>query len=129
MTTIRLPMPPSLNNAYPTNKQGRRYKSPRLVAWEQEAWYALLAQKPPKIKGPVRLEYLYNEDETKADLGNLEKIPTDLLVKHGVIEDDRKSIVRDIRKRWAMGVKGCVVTIIDLRAQNAAELEYIGEGE
>jgi hypothetical protein len=73
MTTIRLPIPPSLNNAYPTNKQGRRYKSDRLVQWEKDAWYAVICQKPPKIKGPVKLEYRFNESETRAIWGTLRK--------------------------------------------------------
>jgi hypothetical protein len=29
---LNLPMPPSLNNAYPTSKSGRRFKSPRYQA-------------------------------------------------------------------------------------------------
>lgn len=128
MTTIRLPMPPSLNNAYPSNGKGRRYKSARLVAWEQEAWYSVLCQKPPKIKGPVRLEYLFEDGGTKADLANLEKAPTDFLVSRGIIEGDGPKVVREIKMRWALGVKGCQVTVINLRPQEAAALEYVGEG-
>lgn len=128
MTTITLPMPPSLNNSYINNPKTRgRYKSARLTQWQKDAWFSLIAQKPPKIKGPVMLEYLFEDGGTKADLANLEKAPTDLLVTHGIIEGDGPRIVREIKMRWALGVKGCQVTIVNLRPQAAAELEYVGE--
>lgn len=31
-----IPIPPSMNNAYPTNKWGRRYKSKPFVEWERD---------------------------------------------------------------------------------------------
>jgi Holliday junction resolvase RusA-like endonuclease len=42
-----IPVPPSLNNSYPTNRQtGRRYKSPDLKAWEADFQTWALANKP-----------------------------------------------------------------------------------
>lgn len=32
----KIPMPPSLNNAYPTGRNGRRYKSEKYRAWERD---------------------------------------------------------------------------------------------
>jgi hypothetical protein len=51
------------------------------------------------------------------------------LVAHGIIEGDGKKIVRSLHSDWAMGIEGCAVTIINLRPQEAAALEYVGEAE
>ena len=45
----------------------------------------------------------------KRDLSNLIKCSEDLLVDHGVIDDD--SLVQDLRVYWADGVAGARVTI------------------
>ncbi len=36
MKLASLPIPPSMNNAYPTNRYGRRFKSIEYVHWERE---------------------------------------------------------------------------------------------
>lgn len=47
----------------------------------------------------------------KNDLGNLEKGLTDLLVTHGLIEDDKPSIVRSITLSWSPYIKGARVMV------------------
>lgn len=36
MRLVGIPIPPSMNNAYPTGKNGRRYKSAELTRWQTE---------------------------------------------------------------------------------------------
>lgn len=133
MTTIRLPMPPSVNNLFfnkVSSGGGGRAPTPRYAQWQIDAGWQLKSQHPPKFIGPVRLEYRFNESKTKADLSNLVKAPEDLLVTHNVIEDDRGKYVRDFSARWAMGVDECEITIISLRHEGSGgRLEYVGEGE
>ena len=108
---LNLPMPPSLNNAYPTSKSGHRYKSPRYKAWAEEAGYEVnRTLKGERLGGPVQLLYAFNERETRADLGNLEKPVTDVLVSAGVIVGDSKKFVRGIELRW--GTEGGVAVTV-----------------
>lgn len=107
--TINLPKPPpSANNCYPTGRHGRRYRSADYEAWLFEAGYALEKQKPPEFIGPVTLEYKFRRGRT--DLGNLEKPTTDLLVKHGVIQDDSPKYVGFICLQFG-DVPGVEITI------------------
>lgn len=110
MITFSLPFPVSVNN-HTRNVPGRgRVKTAEYKAWIAEAGWELKRQRPPKIKGKVRIAYLM-EDTGNCDLGNLEKGATDLLVSHQVIEGDRRSIVRGIHLDWSPEVRGCQVTI------------------
>lgn len=110
MITLNLPKPPSVNTLF-SNAPGRgRVKTPAYRAWLEEAGWALLSQKPAHVTGPVCLDYLIH-DSGRADLGNLEKGLTDLLVSHEIIEDDNRSIVRRITLEWSPHVVGCRVHI------------------
>lgn len=114
--TLNFSIPPSLNGLFPDRNNGRgRGRSKQYEQWIHDAGWELRIQHPPQILGPVELEYIFEEAATKADLGNLEKACTDLLVSHRVIEGDSQKIVRRINMRWGLGVKGVAVTVINLR--------------
>ena len=106
---IRLPMPPSVNNLYPTGKNGRRFPSKEYKSWRTEAGYSLLAQRPEKFKGDVCLFLRFGPRIKNADVTNRIKAVEDLLVELRVIEDDR--FVVDCQARWADGVNGCEVEV------------------
>ena len=114
---VTLPFPVSFNAMFSNGRSGR-FKSPRYEAWIQEAGYALMVQRAPRIKGPVKLFYEVQDgsDGRRRDIGNLEKGPTDLLVTHGIIEDDNDRIVREINLRWCRTVTGIRVTITPIEA-------------
>lgn len=95
-----LPVPPSLNNAYVNVIGGGRKKSARYGTWRNAAGWEVKAQRPRKVSGPVNLTYTFEEGSTKADLGNLEKCATDLLVDLNLIDGDGPSIVRSIKLQW-----------------------------
>lgn len=110
MITLALPKPPSVNALF-ANASGRgRIKTKEYRAWIEAAGWELLSQKPVKITGPVALDYVF-EDSGRGDLANYEKATTDLLVTHGIIEDDKRSVVRRIQLRWSTEIKGCRVYI------------------
>lgn len=117
-TVVTLPFPVSVNAMFSNGRSGR-FKSPRYEAWLQEAGYALMVQRPRKVKGPVRLMYEMQDgsDGRRRDIGNLEKGPTDLLVSHGVIEGDDNRIVREINLRWNRSISGIRITIIPIEAE------------
>lgn len=110
MITISLPLPPSVNNLF-FNVAGRgRVKTDAYKVWQEVAGWTLMASRPgPGIRGPVSLDIIcQRKDKRRRDLSNLIKATEDLLVLHGMIEDDSK--VCDLRIRWGQ-VEGCVVTI------------------
>ncbi|MEZ0060882.1 Holliday junction resolvase RusA-like endonuclease [Bradyrhizobium elkanii] len=110
--TFTLPTPPSVNNLYVNSSRGR-FRSQKYDEWIHEAGWEIKRQHPPRIKGPVKLSFEFEEPKTKRprDLGNLEKATTDILVTHQIIEADDHSIVREIQLKWCAEVEGVRVTI------------------
>lgn len=132
MISIQLPLPPSTNRLW--RRAGARIiKSKEYSAWITEAGWRLKEQRPGSIRGPVELSYRmsYRIGKTRRDLGNLEKAATDLLVLHGVIEDDGPSIVRRINLALDASVDGCVVTVRPHAEKRASAIvgEIIHGGE
>lgn len=108
MIILDLPVPPSVNALFFNAKKGR-VRTSIYNDWRTEAGWILKMQKAQAISGPVSLAYQV-EDKGRADLGNLEKAITDLLVTHGMIEGDGRDVVRKITMEWA-DVQGCRVTV------------------
>ena len=90
---IDLPSPPSTNNLFITLPNRKRIKSPQYRGWIVDAGWDLVRQKPGRIDGPFTVEILI-PDTTKIDVDNSTKSVLDLLVKHGVIEDDNPRLCR-----------------------------------
>lgn len=85
--SFRLPLPPSLNRTYKTGR-GNFYKSPEARAWEVEAGYTLnRIQGLPN--GRYEVVYTFHFEREGSDLANREKVLSDVMVKHGIISDDR----------------------------------------
>ena len=101
---FHVPYPPSVNSMYfnlpPKNgKQRGRAKSKAYTAWLGDAGYILNQQYIAPRKGRVRITYMVNRpDKVIRDLSNLVKPLEDLLVRHGLIEDD--SLVDEFTMRW-----------------------------
>ena len=73
----------SINAAF----QGRRYKTQECVEYETNCLWFIKGQ---MIEGEVKLQYkFYLKNYSRTDVGNLEKILTDLLVRKKIIIDDR----------------------------------------
>lgn len=115
MTVIALPFPPSTNNLFMNGKHGR-FRSQRYDSWLQEAGAEIMRQRPKKVSGPVILTFEFQEgkDNRKRDISNLVKAPEDLLVKHGIIEADDGSIVREIKCKWNADIEGVRVSVASI---------------
>lgn len=109
MIRLTLPKPPSSNHLFPTGKSGRRFRSKEYEKWLSAAEYELWMTKFAPIAGPVSISITI-EDIGRVDLANHEKACVDFIVKHKLIEDDKRSIVRRILMQWG-NVKGCLVEI------------------
>jgi Holliday junction resolvase RusA-like endonuclease len=109
MTHYDLPLPPSVNALYKNTPHGRA-KTNNYLDWITLARSALRKQKARPLFDPVRITYQVSE-KSRIDLGNHEKPLTDLLVFHGIIENDSKQFVRGISLEWSSQVEGVRVII------------------
>ncbi len=111
--TIDLPFPPSANHLFANVKGKGRVRSDRYRQWANAAGWMLISQKPDKIEGPFALALVVQrKDRRKRDIGNLLKGVEDLLVDHGIIEDD--SLAERIHLAWceaSEAPEGCRVVI------------------
>lgn len=110
MIRLVLPIPTSTNKLF-KNVRGRgRVKTKEYESWIEEAGWKLITQRQKPIRGPVEIEYLVGDD-TGADLSNLIKATEDLLVRHRLIEDDKREIVRKFSMEFMPGTEGIRVTV------------------
>jgi Holliday junction resolvase RusA-like endonuclease len=98
--TLTLPYPPGVNNLY-GHVGRRRYATARYKAWQQEAALAVRAQ---GVRGGIKGRFVISmvltpPDERWTDLDGRAKAPLDLLVKCGIIEDDRHN--RQLIMAWS----------------------------
>lgn len=89
MIRIALPFPVSINAAYANggNKRGR-HKTDRYKAWEKLAGICIKDSHRVGLKAYHIYIALRAPDKRARDIGNLEKVVSDLLTKHGVLSDD-----------------------------------------
>jgi len=116
MTAIDLPLPPSVNRLWRSNR-GRVHRSPRYDAWRKEAGWLLAIQRPIRVTGPVAISIAAGRpDRRRRDLDNIAtKACLDLLTLHGVIQDD--SLVVAISSRWDDAVApGRIVVAVEAAA-------------
>jgi len=77
--------PMTVNKAW----QGRRFKTPEYNGYTSHILWALKKHKF-RFKGEIEVEYrFYLKHYKTTDVGNLEKPLSDIIVKSGIIEDDR----------------------------------------
>lgn len=100
---IEIGIPPSVNRLWRTGR-GRIYRSKRYLSWLKAAGWELVAQRPARITGNVRITIAAGRpDRRRRDLDNIaSKALLDLLVAHRVIEDD--SMVVAINSSWSPDV-------------------------
>ncbi len=113
MTTARidLPFPPSVHGLY----RGGRWRgdiSPAYKAWRDQAGFMLNRQNIPAFDGPVRAFIRFvPPDNRKRDGDNYVKAIFDLLVSHGVIKADDRSILISHYVEWETDGPACTVVI------------------
>jgi Holliday junction resolvase RusA-like endonuclease len=97
----------SVNEAF----QGRRFKTKKHKQFEKDV-SILLPKNIQTKKGYVNIHYrFYLQNWKKTDVDNLLKPLTDVLVRNGVIEDDRK-IIKIIAEKIPYKTDCVVVDII-----------------
>lgn len=94
--TIRLPIPPSVNNLFMNARGKGRIKSPEYRAWLASANTLMNVARHGLVPSPVTVTVRVGND-TGRDLDNLGKPVLDVLVASGVIADDSVNHVHEVR--------------------------------
>lgn len=119
MISASLPMPPPVSALTTNKKGGGRTSSERYRIWKQAAGHALNASHPRPIVGAVEISIMLEAPRNKDgsatkvphDCSNRVKAVEDLLVAHGLIEDDSYPTVMKTTAQWVEGMEGCFVTV------------------
>lgn len=110
MISLTLPIPPSTNTLY-RNAAGRgRVKTARYLTWQRAAGNELVAQRPKPIAGDVDVSIQVPRDDRR-DIDNYCKGLLDLLVVHGLIEDDRFVVALHVSKLSMADGRACRVRV------------------
>ena len=103
---IEIGIPPSVNSIW---RSGRRangrlvvYRSDKHRKWKTAAGWELKAQRPQPIAGWVKVAISLGRTKRRSDADNRVKLCLDLLVDHGLLEDDSK--VASVTVAWASDV-------------------------
>jgi len=108
---IELPLVPSLNNAYATNrKTGRRFLTRQAANWKEEAQWIIGVFHRGRFTGPYRLTILLPE-KMRGDVDNRAKLASDILVSMGVTPDDSKAVETTCRRDASVAAGKCVVVV------------------
>jgi hypothetical protein len=116
---LSLGFPPSVNNMFVNMPGHGRVLSKQYREWRAENGWRIMAARAPRIPGPVKVTYEYENRVRRADLTNFVKAPEDLLVSLNIIDGDHNAVVREVVLRWA-DIKGCRVTIEPYREPDSA---------
>lgn len=131
VVNLALPLPPSTNELYRNRTKQEiangkamgialrgRARTERYKTWARAAGNALIAAKPGRIEGRYSLTITIAET-ARMDLGNAEKALSDLLVKHGVVDDDYKARRILLERSAALARHEMLVTVIPYAVQRA----------
>lgn len=93
--TLELHWPPSVNQSYMGDRQGRGrlVKKPEARQWMKDAVLLLLYQKPvawKALQGPLRAVVEFCPPNNRSDLDNRFKPVFDAIEQAGIIENDRQ---------------------------------------
>lgn len=127
MISIELPRPISTNSLF-KNKASGRSCTERYMTWKWHAKAAIQRQKPiPKPNGPVRILFAVGEVGIRKNMDgdNTLKCLLDALVDNGILEDDKRTIVRGVGMEWVEGKEG--VTAHIMGAQEAEQVLPMGQ--
>ncbi|WP_331316497.1 hypothetical protein [Methylobacterium mesophilicum] len=89
--TVLLPVPPSVNALYRHGGGKGPHRSDVYRSWIDGAGWRLQAQRPGRVPGPYVL-LLAVPRTSRMDLDNSVKAVSDLLQRHGVVDNDRNAV-------------------------------------
>ncbi|MDE2096379.1 MAG: RusA family crossover junction endodeoxyribonuclease [Patescibacteria group bacterium] len=111
--SFTIPIPPSVNGLW-ANVGRRRIKTKRYKAWLTEAGWAIVTQRVRPIAATSGCSVVVEigPRDPRADIDNRIKAVLDLLVRQGIIPDDRH--VNSATARWDNTLTGCRVILEEI---------------
>ena len=123
MITLSLPLAPSVNRLWRIAGK-RMYKSPEYKAWLDAAGWMVKQQTRQTIDGEYAIHIRAERVNKRADLDNLLKATSDLLVNMKVVEDDSQCVA--LAAEWAkQATAPMIVTIIPMEPNHDNESEQV----
>lgn len=120
MIVLDLPLGPSTNNLFGHRPgQPGRFPTARYKTWLQAAGWDVQAAQARKIEGDVAV-CIHIPFDYRADADNRIKAPLDLLVRHGLIDDDRHVIDLRVVKDRTIDKARCRVEVRSAEPQRAS---------
>lgn len=95
MTRFYLPVGPSLNGMFKNARKGRM-RTDQYKKWATTAGHTLNLSRARPVASPVAITMSFGRLNIQSDISNRCKALEDLLVTHGIIEDDSVKHVRRI---------------------------------
>jgi len=106
---LTIPIPPSVNQIYANVPGKGRVKTKQYRQWlDLAGWQVLGQRRGRRVEGKVDIQIEVRRLSANSDADNRIKATLDLLVKQGVIDDDKN--VQKVSAEWA-DVDTCRVTI------------------
>lgn len=124
--SIEIPAPPSVNEMFRNVRGKGRVKTAAYVDWLGHAGWVLRSQCPEKISGRVVLVISVERMSRSADIDNRVKAILDLLVTHGVIDDDR--FVVGLAVAWAPAANKLARVLVLPAADLTADFHLADDG-
>lgn len=123
MISYNLLLPPSTNELtfnLPKEKGGGRAHTKKYTRWIRNARWMLIAQGARPVAGKVKV-FIELSERSGLDLDNCCKPVLDVLVAHGIIEDDQRKFVDGISLAWSSEIDGVRVSLTACRAKGEAK--------
>lgn len=110
MIELNLPTSPSTNNLFATVAGRRRVKSQRYRTWLNAAGWDVKEAAPEPIRGEVDVSITFDRADRK-DIDNGVKAILDLLVEHGLIDDDKHVVSLHVNRLALNDKRRCLVRV------------------
>ncbi len=124
--SVEIPVPPSVNDMFRNVRGKGRVKTAAYADWLGHAGWVLRSQNPSRIGGRVVLVLSVERMSKSADIDNRVKAILDLLVTHGVIDDDRNVV--GFAVAWAPAANKLARILVLPAADLAADFKLADDG-
>lgn len=114
-SSIMLPLPPTANHMWVhTGKQ--HFRSPQYVAWLTECGWRITSTRFPRFSGRFCVE-IDLPAKMRGDIDNRSKCALDLLVRQGVVTDDRFCDRLIVSRAEDVPSKMCRITVTSINPE------------
>lgn len=126
IVSLEIPAPPSVNEMFRNVRGKGRVKTSAYLDWRGHAGWVLRSQRPERVPGRIVVLISVERMSNCADIDNRVKAIFDLLVSHGVIDDDRNVV--GFAAAWAPAANKMARVLVMPAATLAARFHLADDG-